>query len=184
MFTNSEMFDFYNGVTGFANVVPTAKFDSLSVQYSSDGYLSEAQYVEKLTTPLGMIDATVYANWDLLKEMSFMTNENSVVLRNYCTKVSRVEISCCFFSIRIPSCSLRVSQPLLGSAILHPAPTQSLMRSPSPLFSSSPLPPPHTHPPTGHRRPHGIRSPGELEESAHHVHERNRLHGRQNHALE
>ena len=87
MFTNSEMFDFYNGVTGFANVFPTAKFDSLSVQYSTDGYLSEAQYVEKLTTPLGVIDATVYANWDLLKEMSFMTNENSVVLRNYCTKV-------------------------------------------------------------------------------------------------
>ena len=31
MFTNSEMFDFYNGVTGFANVFPAAKFDSLKV---------------------------------------------------------------------------------------------------------------------------------------------------------
>ena len=37
---------------------------------------------------MGAIDATVYANWDLLKEMSFMTNENSVVLRSYCTKVT------------------------------------------------------------------------------------------------
>ena len=41
LFTNSEMFDFYNGVTGFANVFPSAKFNSLEMQYSSDGYLSE-----------------------------------------------------------------------------------------------------------------------------------------------
>ena len=88
MYTNSEMFDFYNGVTGFANVFPATKFNDLTLQYSSDGFLSEAKYFEKLTTPMGSIDATVYANWDLMKEMSFMTNDNSVVLRSYCTKVT------------------------------------------------------------------------------------------------
>ena len=88
MYTNSEMFDFYNGVTGFANVFPATKFNDLTLQYSSDGFLSEAKYLEKLTTPMGSIDATVYANWDLMKEMSFMTNDNSVVLRSYCTKVT------------------------------------------------------------------------------------------------
>jgi hypothetical protein len=99
-YTNSEMFDFYKGVTGLANVFPAAAFESLSVQYStpgaegsngskgSKGCVGEAQYVEKLTTPLGGVDATVFATWDLVKEMSFMTNENSVVLRSYCTKVS------------------------------------------------------------------------------------------------
>jgi hypothetical protein len=44
--------------------------------------------LEKLTTAVGSVDATVYANWELVKEMSFMTNENSVVLRSYCTKVT------------------------------------------------------------------------------------------------
>jgi hypothetical protein len=88
MYTNSEMFDFYNGVTGFANDFPATKFNDLTLQYSSDGFLSEAKYFEKLTTPMGSIDATVYANWDLMKEMSFMTNDNSVVLRSYCTKVT------------------------------------------------------------------------------------------------
>jgi len=88
MYTNSEMFDFYNGVTGFANVFPATKFNDLILQYSSDGFLSEAKYFEKLITPMGSIDATVYANWDLMKEMSFMTNDNSVVLRSYCTKVT------------------------------------------------------------------------------------------------
>jgi hypothetical protein len=43
MYTNSEMFNFYNGVTGFANVFPTAKFQDLAVQYSSDGFLSEGK---------------------------------------------------------------------------------------------------------------------------------------------
>ena len=42
----------------------------MTVNYASDGYLSEAQYLEKLTTPLGGIDATVFANWDLLKVRS------------------------------------------------------------------------------------------------------------------
>ena len=82
------MFDFYNGVTGLANVFPATKFNDLILQYSSDGFLSEAKYYEKLTTPVGSIDATVHANWDLMKEMSFMTNDNSVVLRSYCTKVT------------------------------------------------------------------------------------------------
>ena len=41
MYTNSEMFEFYHGLTGFANVFPTAKFEDLSLQYTSDGYLNE-----------------------------------------------------------------------------------------------------------------------------------------------
>lgn len=86
--TNSEMFAFYNGVTGFANVFPTTKFQDLSMTYQSDGYLAESKYNEKLNSPLGDIDCTVFSNWELVKEMSFMTNENSVVLRNYCTKVT------------------------------------------------------------------------------------------------
>ena len=88
LYTNSEMFSFYNGVTGFANVFPTAKFQDLATKYTSDGYLSEAQYMENLATPLGAINANVYATWEVMKEMSFMTNENSVVLRTYCTKVT------------------------------------------------------------------------------------------------
>ena len=88
LYTNSEMFRFYNGITGLVNVFPTSKFDSLSVSFSSDGYLNEAKYLEYLKTSLGGIDAVVYANWEIVKEMSFMTNENSVVLRNYCTKVT------------------------------------------------------------------------------------------------
>lgn len=88
LYTNSEMFAFYNGVTGFANVFPTARFQDLSTLYTSDGYLSEARYMENLSTPLGGIAANVFATWEVLKEMSFMTNENSVVLRSYCTKVT------------------------------------------------------------------------------------------------
>lgn len=88
LFTNSEMFNFYNGITGFANVFPASKFQDLKLKYKSDGYLSEALYVENLATPLGPVDATVFSNWDLMKEMSFMTNENSVVLRSYCSKVT------------------------------------------------------------------------------------------------
>lgn len=88
LYTNSQMFEFYNGVTGFANVFPLSKFVKLSVQYASDGYLSEAKYFENIGTPVGDLDCVVFANWDLVKEMSFMTNENSVVLRNYCTKVT------------------------------------------------------------------------------------------------
>ncbi|KAJ1422201.1 hypothetical protein B484DRAFT_452471 [Ochromonadaceae sp. CCMP2298] len=88
LYSNSEMFEFYNGVTGFANVFPASKFQDLAVEYTSDGYLSEARYLERLSSPLGVIDATVFANWDLVKEMSFMTNANSLVLRNYCTKVT------------------------------------------------------------------------------------------------
>jgi hypothetical protein len=41
MYTNSEMFNFYNGITGFANVFPTSKFEEVTMQYSSDGFLSE-----------------------------------------------------------------------------------------------------------------------------------------------
>ena len=41
MYTNSEMFEFYHGLTGFANVFPTAKFEDLTLQYTSDGYLNE-----------------------------------------------------------------------------------------------------------------------------------------------
>jgi hypothetical protein len=88
LYTNSEMFDFYNGVTGFVNVFPASKFESLSAEYSSDGFLSEAKYYETLTSPLGPISATVFSTWELLKEMSFMTNDNSVVLRSYCSKVT------------------------------------------------------------------------------------------------
>ena len=88
LYTNSEMFGFYNGVTGLTNVFPATKFEDLSVEYASDGYLSEARYHESLSTPLGPLPATVMGNWDLVKEVSFMTNKNSVVLRNYCTKVT------------------------------------------------------------------------------------------------
>ena len=58
------------------------------MEMSSDGYLNEAKYYEDLSTIAGAVKATVYANWELVKEMSFMTNENSIVLRNYCTKVT------------------------------------------------------------------------------------------------
>lgn len=88
LYTNSEMFSFYNGVTGFANVFPGAKFQDISLEYLSDGYLNEAKYLENLNTPLGNTLATVYCNWDLLKETSYITNENSVILRSYCTKVT------------------------------------------------------------------------------------------------
>mgnify|MGYP006098426047 CR=1 FL=1 len=50
--------------------------------------MSESRYFEKLSSPLGEIDATVFSNWEVVKEMSFMTNDNSVVLRNYCQKVT------------------------------------------------------------------------------------------------
>ncbi len=88
LYTNSEMFSFYNGVTGFANVFPTTKFEDLAMQYISDGYISESRYYETLSSPLGEIPCTVYSNWEVVKEMSFMTNANSVVLRNYCSKVT------------------------------------------------------------------------------------------------
>ena len=88
LYTNSEMFSFYNGVTGFANVFPTTKFEDLSMQYISDGYISESRYCETLSSPLGEIPCTVFSNWEVVKEMSFMTNANSVVLRNYCSKVT------------------------------------------------------------------------------------------------
>eukprot|EP01041_Mallomonas_annulata_P009889 gene9889-20578_t len=88
LYSNSEMFSFYNGITGLVNVFPSSKFAGLDMEMTSDGYLNEAKYYEELTTLLGPVIATVYANWELVKEMSFMTNENSVVLRNYCTKVT------------------------------------------------------------------------------------------------
>lgn len=87
-YTNSEMCSFYHGVTGFANVIPRAKFSELSVEYASDGYISEGKYHEKITTPLGLLSVTAYTNWDLMKEPSFMTNADSIVLRNYCSKVT------------------------------------------------------------------------------------------------
>jgi hypothetical protein len=88
VYSNSEMFRFYNGVTGFANVFPASSFQSLSVEYMSDGYLNEAKYLETLKTPLGESIATVFLNWDLLKETSFITNEKGVIVRGYCTKVT------------------------------------------------------------------------------------------------
>lgn len=99
LYSNSEMLDFYNGVTGFANVFPTSKFKDLSFEYFSDGYASDAKYFETLSSSLGDINAVVYANWDLVKEMSFMTNENSVVLRNYCVKVTYTLLS---LLVRLP----------------------------------------------------------------------------------
>ena len=88
LYTNSEMFDFYNGVSGFVNVIPSSSFDNLITKYKSDGYLSEARYVEKLITPLGDVDVTVFSNWEVQKEMSFMTNEESILLRAYANKVT------------------------------------------------------------------------------------------------
>eukprot|EP01042_Synura_sphagnicola_P000898 gene898-1003_t len=88
LYTNSEMFSFYNGITGLVNVYPSSRFESLSVSISPGSYLNEAKYLERIKTPLGVVDAAVFANWDLMKEMSFMTNENSVVLRTYCTRVT------------------------------------------------------------------------------------------------
>jgi hypothetical protein len=67
---------------------PASKFVSLSTEYTSDGFLAEAKYLETLNSPLGPIQATCYATWELLKEMSFMTNDNSVVLRSYCSRVT------------------------------------------------------------------------------------------------
>jgi hypothetical protein len=53
-----------------------------------NGILSESKFYEELDTPLGLTVATVYSNWELVKEMSFMTNDNSVVLRSFCSKVT------------------------------------------------------------------------------------------------
>ena len=88
LYSNSEMFRFYNGITGFVNVFPASKFKSLHLKYESDGYLSENKYFEELETPLGLKVATVYSTWELQKEMSFMTNDNTVVLRSFCEKVT------------------------------------------------------------------------------------------------
>lgn len=30
----------------------------------------------------------MFSTWEMVKEMSFMTNDNSVVLRSYCSKVT------------------------------------------------------------------------------------------------
>jgi hypothetical protein len=87
IFTNSEMFRFYNGLTGFPNVFPATKFESVSLEYITDGFLNELKYFEKLANPFGGLEAVVYGNWDLIKETSFMTNQISVILRSYCTKV-------------------------------------------------------------------------------------------------
>jgi hypothetical protein len=88
LYTNSEMFEFYNGISGFVNIMPSSKFESLQTAYESDGCLSEAMYLEKIETPLGVVDVTVASNWELVKEVSFMTNEDSVVLRAYANKVT------------------------------------------------------------------------------------------------
>jgi hypothetical protein len=93
MYTNSEMFNFYNGITGFTNVFPGTTFQDLILEYESDGYLNEAKYLENLKTPMGSTLATVYANWELMKETSLMTNENSVILRGYCSKVTAGPLS-------------------------------------------------------------------------------------------
>ena len=34
------------------------------------------------------MNAIVYGNFDVLKEVSFMTNQNSIIVRSYCTKVT------------------------------------------------------------------------------------------------
>lgn len=88
LYTSSEMFYFYNGVTGLSNVFPGSKFQSLSLEFSSDGILSETKYHEKLSTPLGGVDVTAFGTWQVLKEMSFMTNDISIISRNYCTRVT------------------------------------------------------------------------------------------------
>jgi hypothetical protein len=88
LYSNSEMFNFYNGITGFSNVLPGASFQDLQLEYMTDGYLNEAKYFENFKTPLGNTIATVFSNWDLMKETSFMTNDNSVILRAYATKVT------------------------------------------------------------------------------------------------
>eukprot|EP01039_Chlorochromonas_danica_P009160 gene9160-10112_t len=88
LFTNSEMFRFYKGVTGLSGVFPASKFLRMSLEYSSDGYLHECKYFEQLSTPLGEVTVTTYSGWDMVKEISFMTNEPSIVTRNYCQKVT------------------------------------------------------------------------------------------------
>lgn len=83
------MVGFYHGVTGLANVFPGAVFESLDLVFQSDGYLSEAQYLETLRTPLvGPVVAKVQATYEVIKEMSFMTNEDAIVLRSYVSKVN------------------------------------------------------------------------------------------------
>jgi hypothetical protein len=89
LFTNAEMMNFYNGVTGFANILPGAKFTSLGLELKSDGYLRDAVYTEGLAVPIvGNITATVTSTWELGQEESFMTNADSYVLRNYCRFVT------------------------------------------------------------------------------------------------
>jgi hypothetical protein len=50
--------------------------------------MSESKFFEELSTPLGTTTATVFSNWEMVKEMSFMTNDNSVVIRNFVIKVT------------------------------------------------------------------------------------------------
>ena len=67
---------------------PLSEFVDLKTEYMSDGFLSEAKYFENLSTPLGPVEATVFSNWELVKEMSFMTNELSVILRAFASRVT------------------------------------------------------------------------------------------------
>lgn len=93
LYTNSEMFRFYNGLTGFPNVFPATKFEGVNLKYTSDGFLNEVKYQENLSNPLGKLDATAFGNWDLVKEMSFMTNKQSVIIRAFMTKVDAGPLS-------------------------------------------------------------------------------------------
>jgi hypothetical protein len=93
LYTNSEMFRFYNGLTGFPNVFPATKFEGVTLKYTSDGFLNEVKYQENLSNPLGKLDATAFGNWDLVKEMSFMTNKQSVIIRAFMTKVDAGPLS-------------------------------------------------------------------------------------------
>lgn len=98
LYSNSEMFQFYNGVTGLVNVFPGSKFEGLELDFNTNnGYGYESQYLESIKVPLigsllGGIngktsEAIVSANWELINEVSFMTNEKSLILRNYVNKV-------------------------------------------------------------------------------------------------
>jgi polyhydroxyalkanoate synthesis regulator phasin len=91
LFTNSDMMSFYNGVSGFANIIPGGTvFQGLQIDVIYDGYINEIQYLEDLKVNiLGLKELQVqtFANFEIIKEISFMTNEDTVVLRNYVNKV-------------------------------------------------------------------------------------------------
>ncbi len=87
LYTNSDMFYFYNGLSGFINILPGSKLMSLDMEFQSDGYLSETLITEKVMNTIlpnkPIFPITITGNYEIVKEISFMTNELSILFRHY-----------------------------------------------------------------------------------------------------